>query len=510
MPPQRVRASGRNLRVSLAGHIGVVVFNFITRRMFLGVLGSECTGFAGLCAHILNLLSLLEPGFDAACTFYLYKPLAREDYGLATQIAEYLRRVCRRICLLTVVVGMLLSPVALALSGDGLETEFALAVYWLILAEGAMSFLLTHRRILPFADQKGYVVTGYGYVTFILSRFVQLAVLLYSRNYIAYLFSGIVAGLVGELALYKKIGRMYPLLKAKSRPPEAEHRNAIKSKVRSLFFCKVGSILCSSTDNMAVFAFLGLSAGAEYSNYTMLTGTCLAFVTITTGAVSASVGNLGATSGSERMKKVFGTVYFAVFVLASFFAQALFFACPMIVGVWVGADMILPTITTALFCLQMLVSSVRKPVGVFLDGFGLFEKEKYKSLAEGGITLVATLVLAPIYGIAGVVLGQLCASLGFSFFFEAYILYRYGFGADFSEFLRASVKYCSAFFLSLGLSAVIFTVFGGHFHGISGIVFAVAECGFSVGAVFSVLFFDCECFRQSGRYFRKMMGSADG
>jgi O-antigen/teichoic acid export membrane protein len=383
-------------------------------------------------------------------------------------------------------------------------------VYWLILAEGALSFLLTHRRILPVADQKAYIVTGYGYVTFILSRLLQLAVLLFTRNYIAYLFSGIVAGLMGELVLYGKIGRMYPLLGTKLPPPEKHHMNALWSKVRSLFFCRLGSILCSSADNMAVFAFLGLSAGAEYSNYTMLTGTCLAFVTITTGAVSASVGNLGATSNAQRMKKVFGTVFFAVFVLSCFFAQALFFACPRIVGAWVGKDMILSATTTALFCLQLLASSVRKPVGVFLDAFGLFEREKYKSLAEGGITLALTLLLAPKFGIAGVVLGQLCASLGFSFFYEAYILYRYGFGTGFSEFLGILAKYFAALLLSLGLSAVIFNALSdslGKIRGIGGIAFTFFVCALSVGTVFSVLFFDSEHFRQSGRYLKKMLMS---
>lgn len=257
---------------------------------------------------------------------------------------------------------------------------------------------------------------------------------------------------------------------------------------------------------MAVFTFLGLHAGALYSNYTMLSGTCLTFISIAAGSASASVGNLGVTTGRERMKKVYSTALFAIFMLAGFFAQSLFFTYPLIIDIWVGSDMILGKGTTALFCLLMFVNAIRRPTAVFIDALGLFDKEKYKTIIEAGITLIMTCVLAPRLGISGVIAGQLTGIICFSFFYEPYILFKYGFRDKMKEFFLRLLKYLFAFLLSMAMSWVLCRCTQDLFTVGREILLRIAICAASTISVFSILFFDSDMLSETIRYSRKMLG----
>ena len=435
MPTERTSASGKNLRVSLLGQLMTIIFNFACRRIFLRLLGSELTGFSGLCGHFLNFLSLAEPGFDAACIYTLYRPLAYGDTAAAARIMNYLKRVYRKISVLTFFIGLAALPLLLCFAKDGISKSFAVSVYFVSLCDICLSYLFSHLRILPVADQKSYVVSVIAYVFFIISRLAGLLVLAMTHSYMLYLVCSAALGIIQELIIGRRIKKMYPYLALCKDYSKGEERLEIISRVRPLFFHKLGAIMCGSVDNMAVFVYLGLHAGALYSNYTMLSGICLTFISIICASASASVGNLGVTSSRERMYRVFSTAYFAVFAIASFFAMSLFFTYPLIIELWVGKDMVLGIGETVLFCLFLMIFALRKPVGIFLDGFGLFDREKYKALLEAFLTLVATVILAPRFGISGVLAGQLLGTLCFSFWYEPYILYKYGFQKEITGFL---------------------------------------------------------------------------
>lgn len=502
MPTQsRTAASGRNLRASLLGQVLTIAVNLISRRIFIRLLGSEYAGFSGLCGHLLNFLSVLEPGFDAACAFMLYKPLAVGDSILVSQICRYLKTVYQRISLATFFVGCLLLPAALRLSGEDIDGASVTAIWLLSVAEMSLGYLLSHRRILPLADQRGYVVTTYGYVFFIISQGLRLFVLVETGSYIAYLLAGILAALLEEILLYRKIGRMYPNLSTSPFPlPEAVQRE-IRRNAASLLFHKVGSILCGSVDNMAVFLFLGLSAGATYSNYTMLLGSCLAIVGVACGAISASVGNLGVTERCERVQRVYSAAFFSVVMLACFMSLSLYFIYPLIIRAWMGEEMVLGCSETLLFSVSLFVSAIRRPTMVFLDASGLFERERYKTIVEAAISCAVTLTLAPRLGIVGVLVGQIFASVSFSLWFEPYILYKYGFGESFRTFASAFFGYLFACVLTAFLSVVLVSVIPEDIPSLPiAIAARVFACLFSVISVFGIMFFDAGQLRDSVRY----------
>lgn len=505
MQKGRVAASGKNLRFALAGQLATVIFNFVLRRASIGVLGAEYTGFSSLCAHVLNFLSLIEPGFDAACIYCLYKPLAYGDRELVGSLMAYIKKVYRITGAVTFLTGIAALPVVFHLSSDDIERGYGALIYILLLFEMSSAYFFTHRSILPIADQKNYTVMLFGYISFAASGLLRVIILGETGSYLFYTLSGLVCSVGGEMLLYRRIGKMYPYIKKKAKKLPDTVRREARSKAVSLLFRKAGGVVCGSADNMAIFAFLGLGAGTVYSNYTMLSGICMTFVSVIIGSAGASVGNLGATNGKKRMHGIYSTTFFAIFMISSFFALSLFFTYPLIIELWLGKEMVLDTATTALFCANIMVSGMRRPCLMFIDSMGLFDIDKYRSLIEAAITVILTVILTPRVGIKGVIIAQICAVMLFSLPREVRILFRHGFGESATSFIRELPGCIFAVVLSFILCAALCGCTVGRIDGIMLILIRMALCAFSVISVFFILFFDSDRLSGAVRYGKRMV-----
>ncbi len=509
MEQGRVAASGKNLRFAVGGQLITVIFNFILRRASIGILGAEYTGFSSLCAHVLNFLSLLEPGFDAACIYCLYKPLAYGNKELVGALMAYIKKVYRIIGVLTFAVGILALPIVFYLSSDEIGFGYGALIYILLLFEMSAAYFFTHRSILPIADQKNYTVVLFGYISFAVSGLLRVVILGETGSYLLYTVSGLVCSVGGEMLLYKRIGKMYPYIKKSTMKLPDSVRSEARSKAVSLLFRKAGGVMCGSADNMAIFAFLGLGAGTVYSNYTMLSGICLTFVSVIIGSAGASVGNLGAMDGKRRMRSIYSTAFFAIFVISGFFALSLFFTYPLIIELWLGREMVLDTATTALFCVNIMISGMRRPCLMFIDSLGLFDIDKYRSLFEAAITVILTVILTPRLGIKGVIIAQICAVLLFSFPREVRILFRHGFGESAISFMREALGCCFALVLSFVLGTALCGCTTGRLYGISLILVRMVICAFAVTSVYFILFFDSERLSGTVKYGRRMIRIKD-
>lgn len=51
---------------------------FVSRTIFIKVLGAEFLGLNGLFTNILSILALSELGIGSAISFYLYRPIAEK------------------------------------------------------------------------------------------------------------------------------------------------------------------------------------------------------------------------------------------------------------------------------------------------------------------------------------------------------------------------------------------------------------------------------------------------
>lgn len=75
----RIKNSLRNVITGLIGQLIITITGFISRTVFIQVLGTMYLGVGGLFSNILTLLSFAELGIGQAIIFSLYKPIAENN-----------------------------------------------------------------------------------------------------------------------------------------------------------------------------------------------------------------------------------------------------------------------------------------------------------------------------------------------------------------------------------------------------------------------------------------------
>ena len=73
----RSEKSIKNVMVALVVQIFGLLISFVSRIVFIKILGAEYLGVNGLFTNILTLLSLAELGIGEAITYSLYKDSKR-------------------------------------------------------------------------------------------------------------------------------------------------------------------------------------------------------------------------------------------------------------------------------------------------------------------------------------------------------------------------------------------------------------------------------------------------
>ena len=79
----------RNFKFGAAAQLLVTLLGFVSRTVFIRVLGMEYSGVNGLYTSILDVLSLTELGLADVVVFSLYKPLAQGDTKRLTALMGY-------------------------------------------------------------------------------------------------------------------------------------------------------------------------------------------------------------------------------------------------------------------------------------------------------------------------------------------------------------------------------------------------------------------------------------
>ena len=100
----------RNSVFAIMSRVVIILFNFITRIVFVRILGDQYTGVLGLFTEILNMLAVAELGVGTAITRGLYRPIRdKDDYRIA-QYMSFIRKAYHIIAVSIIVLGLLVVP----------------------------------------------------------------------------------------------------------------------------------------------------------------------------------------------------------------------------------------------------------------------------------------------------------------------------------------------------------------------------------------------------------------
>ena len=430
----RTKKSLINMFVGFGGQGLSFIISFVNRIVFIHYLSAEYLGVNGLFGNVIGMLSLAELGIGSAIVFSLYKPLAENDRDQIGRLMNLYKQMYRRVAVAVAGIGMALFPFLDHLV-KGQSVPHLRLIYLMYLANSVLSYLFSYKCSIFMADQRSYIKVVWEQAMHLIQMLIQILVLVLTRNFLLYLGIQMVCNLFVYIMIAWHADREYPYLKKYHELPEPQIREGITRNIKAMFMHKLGAIFVQGTDNLLVSAFVGLASVGIYSNYSMIMTNINSLLTRILEAFSASVGNLGATEKEGRIHEVYRTADFLMYLIYSYIAGGLLFLYNPFIRVFFGADYLFPMSIVWIIVANFYLNGMRQTNLIFREAMGLFWYDRYKSIAEGIVNLIVSVILVRRFEVAGIFLGTIVSTLTTSFWVEPYVLMRYGMKKDWKRML---------------------------------------------------------------------------
>lgn len=439
----RTNKSIRNIKFAVVGQAFALIISFISRMVFVRVLNAEYLGVDGLFTNILSILSLADLGLGTAVIYSLYKPLAENDEDKILLLMKLYRKAFIGIGLIVLVSGIIMSPFLSFFIKETPDIAHLHFIFLMFVVNTSISYFYAYKRSIIIASQNRHITSLYRYSFFFGLNVLQIVVLLLTHNYILFLSLLLVNTFFENFFVARKANNMFPFLRKKIKGKLApEERREIVKNVKAMSFHKIGGVVVNGTDNILLSKIVGVVAVGLYSNYLVIINALTLVFSLAFQAVTASIGNLVASEGKEeRSVEVFNILNFIGFLLYGTSFIILFNTFNPLINLWLGEEYVFEKQLVNIVVINFFITGMRKSVLTFRDAMGLYWHDRYKSLFEAGINIIASIVLGLKFGIIGIFFGTFISTVTTCFWVEPYILYKYGFKRSVKAYFISYLKY---------------------------------------------------------------------
>lgn len=457
----RLKNSIRNILTGVVGYFFSVVFSFIGRTVFIRTLSAEYLGINGLFSNVLSMLSLAELGISSAIVYALYKPLARKNEKSIAALMNFYRTAYKVIGTIVATIGIILIPFLHQIVGEAPDIrENIYLIYCLYLFNTSSTYFFSYKFSLLSADQKHYLVSGWSYIVSFITTGIQIVILLLTHNYLAYLIIQFLSVFVYNVILSYTTDKLYPFLKNNRHERiDDSTRESLVKNVRALVIIKISGMLVTSTDNIIINIFKGLSVTGITSNYALLSNTVNAVLTQVFNGITASVGNFNTLGSRDEQYSLFKKVNFLNFWFYGWSAICLvILSNPFIRIIWgeeYAASMLIPIAIGV----NLYVLGMQNATWTFKSTLGLFNYGKYVLLITALLNLGLSCFLGKIWGVFGILIATSIARCCTNVWYEPYAVFKYGIHQKPSLYYKRYVMYAlieiAVFVITLSVCSMV-------------------------------------------------------
>lgn len=419
----------KNASISTLIQLLTLIASFVSRTIFIKVLGDQYLGISGLYSNILSVLSLADLGITTVMTFSLYKPIAEHDTEKVSSLLAYFKKIYRYIALAVFAVGMCLVPfLNLIINGSELPLSELRLYYILFLFESACSYLVVYKTTLIQADQKIFVIKIANFIGRMVSEAAIITVLLLTGNYLLFLVINVAVTLAKNLVLSVTADKMYPFLREKAKPlAQGDQKKQIVDNIKSLFIYRVSAMIMNSTDNIIISVMLGTVIVGYYSNYLVVITALNTFILLFAQAVLSSIGNFNASAEPQKKLLLFRSLLLGFAVIGAVCVCCFQTMFNDFIYLWIGKQnpsYILRATDVACISVNFFVSCLLNPIWMYREATGIFKKTRYSMTCAAVLNILLSVVLGRQLGLGGIIVATGLAKLLTNFWFEPIVLYR--------------------------------------------------------------------------------------
>ena len=446
---ERVHRSVMNIKVGMVFYLFSLFLAFFSRKIFLDCLGTEFIGLTGMLMNIMSFLSVAELGIGTSIVYFLYKPLQEDNHEKINEVMSMLAFLYRCIGFVIGSCGVIVSmffPWWFGHLTTGLPLVYF--AFYAFLLSSVSGYIFNYKQLLVSANQKQYLVNAYFQTIAIVQSIVQILLAYYYRNLWLWIIVGFVFTIIGIVIFNYRIQHLYPWLcvnMGKGRENLKKYPEVLK-KTRQIFVQKIKDFILYRSDEIMVGMFVSVIKVAFYGNYTMIINKLNFLVNILSEGLSAGVGNLLAEGNKSNIMKVYWEMTAARFLILGIVIFSLMLFFQPFIGCWLGQQYQLSNLIVYLLVFNLFIRYQSAAVYIFLGSAGQFS-DVWAAWTELIVNISVTLLLAPQYGIAGILLGKI-VSFGFiSSLWKPYYLFSQTFQRSVWDYWRGMLPYYIIFAL---------------------------------------------------------------
>ena len=453
----RTNNSIKNIKSGIIIQIFNKIVSFIGRSVFIHCLNTEYLGVNGLFVNILSILSFAELGIGSAIIYNMYKPVAEGDKEKIKSLMSLYKKSYACIGIIVFILGLIVMPFINLIVKDvpNINEDIHL-LYFLFLLDTSASYFFTYKRSIIIAHQKQRLINVVDGVLFFIKSMAQIILLLMTKKYILYLLVQIVGTFLGNVIISLKANKMYFYLKDKKiKKLSKTETNTIFSNVRSLAIYQFGTVVMNGTDNLLISILIGVKTVGLCSNYILILNSIKQVLSSALSGITASIGNLNATSKVEKKEAVYNELTFLYYLIYSFFSISFICIINYFVRIWIGNDYLMGISVAISLGLTMFVEGVRMPGFMFRTTLGLFEKSRITPYIGAITNLLFSVLLCHRFGVVGIFLATSISQLMSYFWIDPFIIYKYDFKKSSIFFFKRQLYYFFSYSLILALCLLI-------------------------------------------------------
>lgn len=423
----RTAKSIKNSVVAMSFYIVNLALQFFSRKVFLDYLGTEILGLNTTAMNLLQFLNLAELGVNAAVGFTLYKPLHDNDIQSVNEIVTLQGRLYRRIAM--IIIGgaaVLMCFFPLIFAKIELPLWYAYASFGVLLYSAMLGYFVNYRQIVLTASQQDYkVLYSYKSVMILKVIFQMCAVRYFDNAYVWWLVLEAAFASVASLSLHRMTMKAFPALAdtGHSFRQLCKKYPEFTTKIKQLFFHKIGSFALYQISPFIIYAYTSLSLVTLYGNYMIIFSGIQMLAQSVFNSIVAGVGNLVAEGDREKILRVFEELFSLRYFFAAVLTFGMYVLAPPFVTFWIGSQYLLPDSTLLLITAILYVALTRSAVDTFIGAYGLFG-DVYSPLAEMLLNVGISVVFGAAYGLDGVLFGVLASQVVVIMLWKPYYLFK--------------------------------------------------------------------------------------
>ncbi|MBR5762845.1 MAG: lipopolysaccharide biosynthesis protein [Lachnospiraceae bacterium] len=435
----RTQKSIKNIAVGIAAQIVTTIVTFITRSLFVKMLGDEVNSLNGLFHEVVMNLSLAELGIGSAIVYNLYKPLAVRDENKISELMTFYKNVYRVIAAVLMGLGAIVCIFVPVLVKDlHFTNSYMRMIFMLFVVNISTSYLFSYKISLLGADQNNYLYSFYNSLLGVFQAVVYVIVLILTKNYVVYLVANIVTTLAKNYYISLQIDKRYPFLTNRKLPKE--DRKKIFDNVKNIFIKEVSGKVTSSTDNILISVLVSSLMVGNYYFYSSIITVFKQLTERVDRGLRPSMGNLFAIGDKESCKGVLNKLTWGYGVFSIFCATCFFTCVEPFISFWVGPKYILDKYVLIILTLNLFAYIVCKPIYAAMHVSGYFVHGRNISIAGTVINLIVSVAFGYYTGIFGIFLGTFCTYL-IQTVLKVYYIYKLKFNESSSKYLFTLLYY---------------------------------------------------------------------